>query len=53
MRRLLQKKKLPRKYNCSALTPVQRSLEFAIQAEAEWDLIKPKEDEDDDDEEEE
>jgi hypothetical protein len=30
-----------------------RSLEYAIQMEAEWDLIKPKEDEDDDEEEEE
>jgi hypothetical protein len=31
---------------------VQRSLEYAIQSEKEWDLIKPKEDEDDDEEEE-
>ena len=30
-----------------------RSLEYAIQAEKEWDLIKPKEDDDDDEEEEE
>ena len=31
----------------------KRSLDYAIQMEAEWDLIKPKEDEDDDEEEEE
>ena len=30
-----------------------RSLEVAIQAEKEWDLIKPKDDDDDDEEEEE
>ena len=30
-----------------------RSLEYAIQQEKEWDLIKPKEDDDDDEEEEE
>lgn len=29
-----------------------RSLEVAIQAEKEWDLIKPKDDDDDDEEEE-
>lgn len=28
-----------------------RSLEYAIQLEKEWDLIKPKEDEDDEEEE--
>jgi hypothetical protein len=31
---------------------VQRSLQYAIQQEKEWDLIKPKEDEDDDEDEE-
>ena len=30
-----------------------RSLEYAIQQEKEWDLIKPKDDDDDDEEEEE
>jgi hypothetical protein len=30
-----------------------RSLDFAIQAEKEWDLIKPKDDDDDDEDEEE
>ena len=31
----------------------KRSLEYALQQEKEWDLIKPKDDDDDDDEEEE